>query len=249
MQDDFYPPAVDGNADGGLFSQSARFSDIMYLANSLDIGKYVPDHPKATRRAAKNKAPVKKQVPTATGGTKLRLLVTTRCHNSCPLCCNNQFKINDIPIVDRWDYDEVCITGGEPLSNSKMAAKTIKLIESIKTIWTAQGKSGKIYIYTASHRVDLLRRAAQAADGLVYTIHNKQESHVLCAFICHNGSLINDPSKSFRLNYFKGEPFYPVSDALIMRKLRSSWKIKELEWIPNCPVPEGEDFRRIRNLY
>lgn len=46
---------------------------------------------------------------------KLRLLVTAKCHNKCPMCCNNQFSIEKIPVVDRLDYDEISITGGEPL--------------------------------------------------------------------------------------------------------------------------------------
>lgn len=43
---------------------------------------------------------------------KLRLLVTAKCHNKCPMCCNNQFDIEKIPVVDRLDYDEISITGG-----------------------------------------------------------------------------------------------------------------------------------------
>lgn len=31
------------------------------------------------------------------------------------MCCNKQFNVKDIPIVDRWDYDEIMITGGEPM--------------------------------------------------------------------------------------------------------------------------------------
>lgn len=46
---------------------------------------------------------------------KLRLLVTEKCHNKCPMCCNNKFDIEKIPVVDRFDYDEISITGGEPL--------------------------------------------------------------------------------------------------------------------------------------
>lgn len=40
---------------------------------------------------------------------KLRLLVTAKCHNKCPMCCNNQFDFEEIPVVDRLDYDEISI--------------------------------------------------------------------------------------------------------------------------------------------
>lgn len=32
---------------------------------------------------------------------KLRLLVTTKCNNKCPMCCNKQFNFDKLPIVDR----------------------------------------------------------------------------------------------------------------------------------------------------
>lgn len=27
------------------------------------------------------------------------------------------------------------------------------------------------------------------------------------------------------------------------------WKVKEIQWLENCPVPEGEDLRRVSNLW
>jgi hypothetical protein len=29
----------------------------------------------------------------------------------------------------------------------------------------------------------------------------------------------------------------------------SMWKVKDMEWVKDCPVPEGEDFRRIKELF
>ena len=69
---------------------------------------------------------------------KLRLLVTEKCHNKCPMCCNNQFDIEKIPVVDRFDYDEISITGGEPLSH-ECGYKTFDLVDSIKNIQQAMG--------------------------------------------------------------------------------------------------------------
>lgn len=40
---------------------------------------------------------------------KLRLLMTAKYHNKCPMCCNNQFDFEEIPVVDRLDYDEISI--------------------------------------------------------------------------------------------------------------------------------------------
>ena len=51
---------------------------------------------------------------------KLRLLVTTKCPNKCPMCCNNSWDFSSLPVVDRWDYEEIMITGGEPLIHTNM---------------------------------------------------------------------------------------------------------------------------------
>ena len=29
----------------------------------------------------------------------------------------------------------------------------------------------------------------------------------------------------------------------------SKWQVKDMEWIKDCPVPKGEDFRRIAKLF
>lgn len=50
--------------------------------------------------------------------------------------------------------------------------------------------------------------------------------------------------KSLRLNLF------PDMKALLPKDIDLSlWQVKDMEWVENCPVPEGEDFRRIANLW
>lgn len=77
---------------------------------------------------------------------KLRLLVTKECHNNCPKCCNKLYDLDSIPIIDRFDYDEVCITGGEPMLD---LPKVVKIAEMFKTAATVLGKEVKVYLYTA----------------------------------------------------------------------------------------------------
>lgn len=43
---------------------------------------------------------------------KLRLLVTTQCPNKCPMCCNNSWDFSKLPVVDRWNYEQIMLTGG-----------------------------------------------------------------------------------------------------------------------------------------
>lgn len=52
--------------------------------------------------------------------TVLHLMVNNKCSNDCPLCCNKQYDIKDVPVVTEEDLlsiDEICFTGGQPLRN------------------------------------------------------------------------------------------------------------------------------------
>ena len=62
---------------------------------------------------------------------KLRLLVTTKCPNKCPMCCNNSWDFSKLPVVEHFNYKEIMITGGEPLL---FPEKLANLAESIKTV-------------------------------------------------------------------------------------------------------------------
>lgn len=163
------------------------------------------------------------------------------------MCCNNQFDINKIPIVGRWDYDEVSITGGEPLMNH-VYRDMFELVYSIKFIGKVQGKSPTMYLYTACFDISLLTVAMECFDGIVLTPHKKED---IKKFLELNDFLIKEKdnyylhySCSLRLNLFAD------MKALLPKDIDLSlWKVKGMEWIENCPVPDGEDFRRIVNLF
>lgn len=175
---------------------------------------------------------------------KLRLFVTDKCPNKCPMCCNNQFDIDKIPVVDRWNYEEISITGGEPLmQNVRMG--TINLALSIKQV---QGINTTMYLYTACFDGFVLLQAMNLFDGIVLTPHKAEDVE---NFVIFNEYLLDMENRgcmpkkiSLRLNLFAD------MKALLPKDIDlSMWKVKDMEWIENCPVPEGEDFRRIANLF
>lgn len=57
----------------------------------------------------------------------------------------------------------------------------------------------------------------------------------------HNDSF---NGKSMRLNLFSN-----IKEALPKDIDLSMWHIKDIEWIKDCPVPKGEDFRRVSELW
>lgn len=176
---------------------------------------------------------------------KLRLLVTTRCPNKCPMCCNNSWDFDKLPVVDRWNYEEIMITGGEPLLH---LPKLCSLASSIKDISKAQGSHTKLYVYTSVCDWHLLVPVLGTTDGVVLTPHSKRHIDLFIELnnLVNDSSVIQEHIKhaSLRLNLF------PDMKVLLPKDIDLSlWQVKDMEWKKDCPVPEGEDFRRIANLW
>lgn len=182
---------------------------------------------------------------------KLRLLVTEKCHNKCPMCCNNQFNIEKIPVVDRFDYDEISITGGEPLLPYK---ETAWLVEGIKAVQHATGlPASKFYLYTAYFDFGILKACSYEFDGICLTPHKKEDIDKFIkinAMMLKMKRLLIIPNASFNFDCSLRLNLFSDMKALLPKDIDLSlWKVKEMEWIKDCPVPEGEDFRRIAKLF
>ena len=82
-------------------------------------------------------------------------------------------------------------------------------------------------------------------DGAVVTPHNKAD---LKRFEQLNKWLLQNKNvaakKSLRLNLFP-----EIKELLPADIDLSLWQIKEMQWQKDCPVPDGEDLRRINYLY
>lgn len=187
---------------------------------------------------------------------KLRLLVTAKCPNNCPKCCNRRFDVESIPVVDRWDYDEISLTGGEPLMFPQPLAES--LAQGIRVVCDARGFAApKIFLYTALFDVTRLNYAVQHVfDGLTLTPHKAED---VGNFLILNRLLTKihmaDPHRpgcSLRLNLF------PDMRSVLEGFMRddpgwvgdlSLWDVRSKEWLDECPVPDGEDFRRLARLW
>lgn len=176
---------------------------------------------------------------------KLRLLVTTKCPNKCPMCCNNSWDFSSLPVVDRLNYEEIMITGGEPLL---YVNKLCTLVDSIRTVTSTMGIEPKLYVYTSVCDWMKLSEVIDHVDGVVLTPHNresveafKESNELINAYTI----LVNNPfnNKSLRLNLF------PDIEKYIKDEDLSRWQVKEMKWIKDCPVPQGKDFRRIKKFW
>lgn len=54
----------------------------------------------------------------------------------------------------------------------------------------------------------------------------------------------NELRPSLRLNLFKNIKKMLPEDIDL-----SLWQVKDIEWVKDCPVPKGEDFRRLPTLW
>ena len=172
---------------------------------------------------------------------KLRLLITTACPRNCKLCCNKSWNFDKLPVVETFDYKEIMITGGEP---GLIPGSVSNLARSIKTTAKATGAEvPKVYVYTAISNKKTIFTILPCVDGIVLTIHDKAD---IPDFIALNDHLLKNVDifscYSLRLNIFNRK-MLPAGIDLSM------WKVKEIHWIKDCPVPADEDFKRIAKLY
>ena len=161
---------------------------------------------------------------------KLRLLLTKDCDRNCKGCCNKDWDLDNLPQVKDYSiYDEIYITGGEPMLYPK--AILFKFLE-IREVSTA-----KIYLYTANI-TNLFQTLyiLTYLDGITLTLHEQKDVKDFYALELIL-RLIEMKNKSLRLNVFKG---------IEVEEISSRWKVKkDIEWIKNCPLPKDEELMRI----
>ena len=176
---------------------------------------------------------------------KLRLIVSTKCDKKCPLCCNKKLDMEYIPVVDRWNYDEIMITGGEP---TLFYHRLEYLAKSIRKVTAAMGLNPKLYLYTSNCEYANFVNQVKWFDGITLTPHTKNDTQYFKKLnneLLKNKWLFTDYGRkeiSLRLIVF------PEIKDFLPENLKH-WQVKEVEWLQDCPVPEGEDLRRVSELW
>jgi hypothetical protein len=163
----------------------------------------------------------------------LRLLVTKNCDKNCEGCCNKDWNLDSLPVVTHYDYDEILITGGEPLSDENIE-RTVDIVNGINALFPKDNR--KIYIYTSNPSYPMI---LHHCNGITLSIHTQKD---LNKFLVWKLWLETYENKSRRLNIFKGITLPKGLDL-------SKWTVKDnIEWVENCPLPENEVFMRLQNI-
>lgn len=162
----------------------------------------------------------------------LRLLLFNECDRSCKLCVNKQHDLSQVPkVVTFAEFNEVILTGGEPLLKPDLVLSTIKRIR--------EENSCPIYMYTAKVNDPLVfLQVLEALDGVTVTLHTKKD---VLPFLRINDAIEAQSdiykNKSLRLSVFRNIEV-PVQ--------LSHWIVKkDLVWRKDCPLPENEVFMRL----
>lgn len=161
---------------------------------------------------------------------KLRLIYTTKCNRNCEGCCNKDWDIENLLIVsDFSSYDEILITGGEPLLNVEQLVGSLRVMKAIN-------KKAKIYVYTAISLPCTFLPVLKHVDGMTLSIHEKADIWSLRALqyvLNEQKAYLN---KSMRLNITYDGEFGGIAEY---------WKVKKMPWQKNCPLPKDEVLMRL----
>ena len=127
------------------------------------------------------------------------------------------------------------------------------LAHGIRNVFRTLGiPAPRLFLYTAWVDYRTLCNRSYDFDGIYLTLHSKLD---VTKFVEMNDVMLrhkkyswNDkgfnPDCSLRLNLFAD------MKALLPKDIDlSMWKVKDMEWVKDCPVPDGEDFRRIKELF
>ncbi len=168
----------------------------------------------------------------ASAGSKLRLLLFDECNRDCEGCCNKDIDLAALPVCTSYTgYDMIMLTGGEPMLHPQIIMEAIHQIR--------RGTRAPIILYTAmTSDKEALADILRQVDGITITLHDPSDVPPFLAFDDFYTSWWRTPRKSYRLNVFRGVK-------IDLGEVKGRWKVKSgIEWIKNCPLPEGEVLMR-----
>lgn len=173
---------------------------------------------------------------------KLRVMVTDYCGKACDGCCNKTIKpAGELSFEDVVDpkYGEVLFTGGDP------AMFPLPLIALVSEVKKARGRGDyKLYSYMSSYpkQIDLMTHLDKAGlNGVQYTLHAEATDNDVMQLRAATNDLpefcINLHSNRLAIDSRLYER-YDFSNIWLQK-----WSvIRKMVWLPECPLPEGEEL-------
>lgn len=169
---------------------------------------------------------------------KLRLLLFEKCNRKCVGCVNNNHDLDDLPVVKNFrGYKQVILTGGEPMLDPRLVAEVALKVKD-------QNPNCDVILYTA--KTDSMRDMLQVwtlLDGITVTLHTDYDYR---PFKIMAGIVKGKHWKriSLRLNVVS-TVMKRMSWEQVRWLKKSGWTVKSMPWKKDCPLPEGEVFKRL----
>lgn len=162
-----------------------------------------------------------------------RVIITYKCNRQCHGCCNSQpQEIREISNIERLaGYEEVVLTGGEPMLNPKELMGFIKKLKK-------QNKNQRIYLYTACMELDEHMKLLNMLDGVTVTLHAEATDEDIRGLKYMSENLWGE---NVDLRLFIDERVYEKYNLSNIRM--STWDVvRKLKWKEKCEPAEHEDL-------
>ena len=161
-----------------------------------------------------------------------RVITTWDCHRDCDLCCNKNLPVEPRPctLADLADYDQVLLTGGEPMLYPE---RLFEIIHGIRK-WDLEQE---IYLYTVMYKPSL-EGLVPLLDGIQYSLHHPVTPMEILNFTDFQFLIgkYRDTEKTFRL-YVDNRITEPV-----LIEPHNWLRVGFTPWREPCPLPEGEEL-------
>lgn len=162
-----------------------------------------------------------------------RVIVTYKCNRNCPGCCNSKLfnvrKVNNISELK--DYEEVVLTGGEPML---FADSLLKLIKELRR----QNRIQKIFLYTACMEMDNYTKILNQLDGITVTLHAEATDNDIRNLKYMSEKLYGE---YLDMRLFIDKRVYDKYD--LSNICMKTWDVvRKLQWKEKCEPAENEDL-------
>lgn len=177
------------------------------------------------------------------------IIVTDKCGHNCPMCCNRNYDIHEVPNITKKELEDVetiCLTGGEPFMSKDIDMFIEKLRPYAKKLYVYASGAELYNYWKKNHKVPNI-------DGLSLSPKTMSDYQLLIELLQDDCFLEMLRWKSNRLyifikqidpaNFKTEEDLDAVSE--LINLAQSSFKVFFRVWKDEIISPEGEIFRNI----
>ena len=170
-----------------------------------------------------------------------RVILTLDCRRDCEDCANTQEMLASAQEISSYldldEFEEVCITGGEPILEPRKVLDFASGVKSGRNAWK------DVYVYLSDwDDINQVADVLRVVDGMHYTIHKDSSLMDMSKFVVFQDLARSFPDRSFRL-------FIHPECGLTIPLVTDVWSRVEMKpWVKGCPLPADETLFILKGL-